>query len=263
MAISAIVAVAKNFAIGRGGKLPWHYSADLKFFKETTTGNAVVMGSTTWRSIGKPLPNRLNVVLSRSRDFATPPGVYIVRDREQVITLARQLKPEEYARGGPVLRSNEETTEFKEYLNRDVYIIGGAKVFETFADVIDEWIVTQVPDMVENADVFMPADFLNDFDQTASLELEPGLSVRRFKRIKFRYKIEENRKENTNMMGGRTWDDWIEEYSESHQNPVNRLMHTFGIPMIALSVLSVPLCFFVGGLWRIALGLFVVGWILQ
>lgn len=65
------------------------------------------------------------------------------------------------------------------------------------------------------------------------------------------------------MMGGRTWDDWIDEYSESHQNPINRLTHTFGIPMIALSLLLVIPSFFVGGLWRVALGLFVVGWVLQ
>lgn len=65
------------------------------------------------------------------------------------------------------------------------------------------------------------------------------------------------------MMGGRSWDEWIEEYSEGHQNPVNRLCHSFGIPMITLSILFVPVSFFVGGLWRIALGLFVVGWILQ
>ena len=65
------------------------------------------------------------------------------------------------------------------------------------------------------------------------------------------------------MMGGRSWDDWIEEYAESHQNPINKLMHSFGIPMIALSLLLVPFSFFVGGLWRIALGLFVIGWILQ
>ena len=63
------------------------------------------------------------------------------------------------------------------------------------------------------------------------------------------------------MMGGRSWDDWIEEYAESHRNPVNRLTHSFGIPMIALSVLLVP--FFAAGVWRIALLLFVVGWILQ
>lgn len=64
-------------------------------------------------------------------------------------------------------------------------------------------------------------------------------------------------------MGGRTWDEWIEEYSESHQHPMNRLMHTFGIPMILLSLLLVIPSFFVAGLWRIALLLFVAGWILQ
>ena len=65
------------------------------------------------------------------------------------------------------------------------------------------------------------------------------------------------------MMGGRSWDDWIEEYSLSHEHPMNRLMHSFGIPMIALSILMVPFCFFATGLWRIALALFVIGWILQ
>ena len=65
------------------------------------------------------------------------------------------------------------------------------------------------------------------------------------------------------MMGGRTWDDWIEEYSESHQHPINKLTHQFGIPMIAISILLIPSAFFVAGIWRIALGLFVVGWILQ
>ena len=65
------------------------------------------------------------------------------------------------------------------------------------------------------------------------------------------------------MMGGRSWDDWIEEYSHSHEHPMNRLTHSIGIPMIALSIFLVPACFFIGGLWRIALGLFVVGWVLQ
>lgn len=65
------------------------------------------------------------------------------------------------------------------------------------------------------------------------------------------------------MMGGRTWDDWINEYSESHQHPMNKLTHQFGIPMIAVSILLVIPSLFVVGLWRFALGLFVVGWILQ
>ena len=65
------------------------------------------------------------------------------------------------------------------------------------------------------------------------------------------------------MMGGRSWDEWIEEYAEGHRHPVNRLMHSFGIPMIAVSILLVPVCFFVSGFWPIPLVLFVVGWILQ
>jgi uncharacterized membrane protein YGL010W len=64
-------------------------------------------------------------------------------------------------------------------------------------------------------------------------------------------------------MGGRSWDEWIEEYSESHRNPINKLTHQFGIPMIGLSLLLIIPSLFVGGMWRIALGLFVVGWMLQ
>lgn len=65
------------------------------------------------------------------------------------------------------------------------------------------------------------------------------------------------------MMGGRSWDDWIEEYSQGHQHPMNRLMHGIGIPMITISLLLVPVAFFVSGFWWIPLTLFVVGWILQ
>lgn len=64
-------------------------------------------------------------------------------------------------------------------------------------------------------------------------------------------------------MGGKTWDEWIDEYSQSHQNKINKLTHQFGIPMIALSILLIIPSIFIGGLWKIALGLFVVGWILQ
>ncbi|MEO5858816.1 MAG: Mpo1-like protein [Pyrinomonadaceae bacterium] len=65
------------------------------------------------------------------------------------------------------------------------------------------------------------------------------------------------------MMGGRSWDEWIEEYSHSHEHPMNRLTHSFGIPMIVLSFLLIPVCFFVTNLWMVSVGLFVVGWILQ
>ena len=138
MAIIGIVAVDTNGAIGKGGTLPWHYSADLKFFKETTTGNVCVMGRRTWESLKKPLPNRLNVVLTRGATIAEQPGVVALRDKGSVLSLAP-------------------------YLARDLYVIGGRQIFEAFMPEIEEWIVTEVPLAVEGADTFMPADFLRGF----------------------------------------------------------------------------------------------------
>ena len=151
--IIGIVAISKNFAIGKGGKLPWHYAADLKFFKETTTGNAVVMGANTWRSIGKPLPDRLNVVLSRSGNVETPPEVMKLASREEVIALA-------------------------DLLLRNVFIIGGAKTYAEFTDVIQKWIVTEVPLTVDDADTFMPTDFLEEFEVEETRDLGTGLCVK-------------------------------------------------------------------------------------
>jgi dihydrofolate reductase len=153
--IIGIVAIAKNFAIGKDGKLPWHHSADLKFFKQTTTGNAVVMGANTWRSIGKALPDRLNVVLTHSSGLVTPSAVMKLESVDEVLDLAK-------------------------YLNRDVYIIGGAKVFAAFADHIDRWIVTTVPDEVEDADTFMPEDFLDGFNEQKFTQLTDDLVVREY-----------------------------------------------------------------------------------
>jgi uncharacterized membrane protein YGL010W len=65
------------------------------------------------------------------------------------------------------------------------------------------------------------------------------------------------------MMGGKTWDEWINEYSKSHEHPMNRLTHKIGIPMIALSILLIPVSFLVTRFWVIPLTLFIIGWILQ
>jgi len=65
------------------------------------------------------------------------------------------------------------------------------------------------------------------------------------------------------MFFGRSWNDWIAQYSSSHQNAANRFFHTVGIPMILLSVLLLPAAFFMAGFWRVSLGLFVIGWIFQ
>jgi uncharacterized membrane protein YGL010W len=65
------------------------------------------------------------------------------------------------------------------------------------------------------------------------------------------------------MLGGRSWPEWIAQYGQSHQHPVNRLCHTFGIPLIVISLLVLPVTFVVAGFWKVSLALFVLGWALQ
>ena len=155
--IIAIIAIANNFAIGKDGKLPWHHPADLKFFKENTTGNAVVMGFHTWQSIGKPLPKRLNIVLSRRATLENSSGVLLLRSKEEVLALAGFLKG-------------------------DLYIIGGAQTYAAFADVIEKWFVTEVPVEIADADAFMPENFLEDFRLIDKMELGNDLVVKAYQR---------------------------------------------------------------------------------
>ncbi|HVG30064.1 MAG TPA: dihydrofolate reductase [Pyrinomonadaceae bacterium] len=150
MAIIGIVAIDRNRAIGKAGKLPWHYSADLKFFKAQTMGNVCVMGRRTWESLAKPLPGRLNVVLSRSLEIESQPGVITLRDKPSVVSLAP-------------------------YLGCHLFVIGGEQVFRAFMPEIEEWIVTEVPLAVEGADTFMPPDFLTGFEPRDSRTLGDDL----------------------------------------------------------------------------------------
>lgn len=156
--IIGIVAVARNGAIGKGGKLPWHYSADLKFFKETTTGNAVVMGRKTWLSLRKPLPNRLNIVLSRKSEIDPQESVVVVRDVESVLAMMKDLPG-------------------------DLFVIGGEQVYRSLVRYIEKWIVTEVPLTIEDADAFVPENYLDGFKATQSRELEEGLVVRVYERV--------------------------------------------------------------------------------
>lgn len=156
--ITAIVAIAENFAIGKDGKLPWHYSADLKFFKQTTLNHAVVMGFNTWESIGKTLPKRLNIVLSHSRNIENQPNVLLVRSKEEVLALAK-------------------------FLNCELFVIGGAETYKNFSDAIEKWIVTKIPETIEYADAFMPEDFLNGFSITKTETLDDDLKIEFYEKM--------------------------------------------------------------------------------
>lgn len=157
MSIIGIVAIDRNLAIGKGGKLPWHYSSDMKFFKQATLGNAVVMGRRTWLTLRKPLPDRMNIVLTTQAKIPSADSVVTLPDVQSVLTLARSL-------------------------TRDLYVIGGARVYEAFLPHIERWIVTEVPLSVEGVDTFLPTNFLEGFELSEVRQLDEGLRVKFYER---------------------------------------------------------------------------------
>ncbi|CAM5784312.1 MULTISPECIES: dihydrofolate reductase [Brevibacillus] len=122
--ISLIVAHTRNRVIGKDGAMPWHLPNDLKHVKEITTGQTIVMGRKTFASIGKPLPYRRNVVLTRSKDFFAE-GAEVVHTKEDVLALG------------------------------DVIIFGGAELYRQFLDVVDRMYITEI-DMETQGDTFFP-----------------------------------------------------------------------------------------------------------
>ncbi|MDF2683829.1 MAG: folA [Brevibacillus sp.] len=122
--ISLIVAYARNQVIGLDGVMPWHLPADLKHVKELTTGKTIVMGRKTFESLGRPLPNRRNVVLTRNQDFQTD-GVDVVHTKQEVLALG------------------------------DVIIFGGSEIYKQFLDVVDRLYITEI-DLETDGDTFFP-----------------------------------------------------------------------------------------------------------
>src|SRR5437660_8429583 len=157
MAIIGIVALDRNLAIGKNGKLPWHYSDDMKFFKETTIGNTVVMGRRTWLTLKEPLPDRYNIVLSRDQSRSDSETLIVMSDVESVVDFAREQEGH-------------------------LFVIGGAKIYESFLPYIQRWIVTEVPLAVEGADTFMPSNFLDGFELYELRQLDQGLRVKFYER---------------------------------------------------------------------------------
>jgi len=100
--ITLVVARAQNGVIGREGKLPWHEPEDLKHFKAVTTGHAMIMGRKTWDSLGRPLPKRRNIVVTRQSGFSAP-GAELFPDLATAITAARATDPEPCIIGGATI----------------------------------------------------------------------------------------------------------------------------------------------------------------
>lgn len=146
----ALAAMAENRVIGIDGKLPWHLPADLKFFKRTTTGKAILFGRTTYEGIGKPLPNRKNYVLSRN--WKGEEGVEVLRRVEDVRSLTDDL----------------------------IYVCGGAVVYETFFPICDELLLTRVTGHFDG-DTYLPA-FESYFEHHDMIEAGEGYRIDRLLR---------------------------------------------------------------------------------
>ena len=138
MRVSLIVAVSKNGVIGRDGDLPWHLPADLSHFKRTTMGHHLIIGRRTWDEVGKPLPGRTMVVVTRNRRFA-PEGARVVRSVEQAL---------EVAAGDDV-----------------PFIGGGSQIYRICLgrDLVDRIYLTRIHAEVEG-DTFFPEFDLDDWE---------------------------------------------------------------------------------------------------
>ena len=134
MKLSMIVAVAENGVIGRNNALPWYLQNDLKYFKQTTMGKPVIMGRKTYESIGKPLPGRTNIVITRQADYQ-PEGVKVVNSVEAARELAESV----------CLIDGQE----------EAMIMGGAEIYTLALPHTDRLYLTEVHADVEG-DAFFP-----------------------------------------------------------------------------------------------------------
>jgi dihydrofolate reductase len=155
MKISIIAAVANsNLAIGKGNELLWYLPSDLKHFKNTTKGHTVLMGSKTYVSIGKPLPDRVNVILDNQNMTPPSPHIHIVDNIQAGIDLAQ---------------SNDE---------KELFVIGGACVYKQMLEMADKLYLTLVEGKFEG-DVFFP-EWRDQFEMTkgCSIQQENGIRFR-------------------------------------------------------------------------------------
>ena len=120
-----IAAVTRNGVIGINNRLPFNYKEDLAHFKKVTTNTTVIMGRNTFESIGKPLPNRNNIIISNSIDFKLDNNLIIENSLESAIKIAKNY-------------------------NNSIWLIGGASVYQKGMEVVDKIILTITPDYVDD-----------------------------------------------------------------------------------------------------------------
>ena len=134
--IGLIVARSKNNVIGKNGKIPWKIKGEQKQFRELTTGNVVIMGRKSHEEIGHPLPNRKNIVISKTENFVG----------ENLVTVTSLQEAIDISAG------------------EKVYIAGGYGLFKEALPLVDRMYITEIDTVIENGDVFFPEFDLGEFD---------------------------------------------------------------------------------------------------
>ncbi len=142
MIISAIAALSENRVIGRDNRLPWRLSVDLKRFKRLTTAHPILLGRKTFDSIGKPLPGRTNIVITRQAEWC-PAGVLVAHSLDEALEFAR------------VQEGSEE-----------VFIIGGAEIYRQSLAICDRLYLTMIHREIEG-DAFFPPFGKEEFRESA------------------------------------------------------------------------------------------------
>lgn len=143
--LALIAAVAGNGCIGINNKLPWYLPEDLKYFKAVTSGKPVIMGRSTYESLGRPLPNRTNIVITRNRNFQAVEGVRIVHSLSAALIVAESVAH---------IAGNEE-----------IVIIGGAQIYAEALPQVQRMYLTEVKKKVEG-DAFFPAWSKSEWQET-------------------------------------------------------------------------------------------------
>lgn len=143
--ISLIWAMGENRVIGKNNKLPWHLPEDLKFFKRTTLGHPVAMGRKTWLSLGKPLPGRENIVITRNTEFS-PSGATVLNSIHQLITYSQEK-------------------------HEEVFVIGGAEIYEAVLPYADRLYITVIHEEFDG-DTYFPEI---DVSQWKNISNEKGI----------------------------------------------------------------------------------------
>ena len=145
MKISIIVAMAQNRVIGRDNQLPWHLPADLRHFKATTMGKPIVMGRKTWESVGRPLPGRTNIVVTRDRDY-TADGCVVVHTLDEALAAATG--------------------------HDEVMVIGGAEFYRQVLPEATTLYLTLIHDAIEG-DAFFPELDESEWHEVERQDFEP------------------------------------------------------------------------------------------